>query len=120
VSLLARSAGPLFAALGLLTALAVLLALTAFTAFTALVTLWCAHRFVPEVGTLVLRNCDAPGKCDSQSKRSARNDRGDREGFAVLHQCGWCRRSVGVGFGSRVVVAVLECCHVCHALSCSV
>jgi hypothetical protein len=132
VALLARSAGSLFAAFGLLAALAVLFALAvfaafavlfaiaAFTAFTAFTALWCAHRFVPEVRALVLCNCDATGKCGSQREGSARKYRGDREGFAVIHQCGWCRRSVGVGFGSRVVVAVLECCHVCHALSCSV
>jgi fatty acid desaturase len=76
-----------FAAFGLLAALAVLFAFAALTALTALVTLWCAHRFVSEVGTLKLRNCDATGKGDSQSERSARNDRGDREGFAVLHHC---------------------------------
>jgi hypothetical protein len=111
VALLARSAGPLFAALCLLTALAVLFALAvfaafavlfalavfaafavlfaiaAFTAFTAFTALWCAHRFVPEVRALVLCNCDATGKCGSQREGPARNYRGDREGFAVLHHC---------------------------------
>jgi hypothetical protein len=90
VALLARSAGSLFAAFCLLAALAVLFAFAAFaalTALTALVTLWCAHRFVPEVGTLKLRNCDATGKGGSQRERSSRNNRGDREGFAVLHHC---------------------------------
>jgi membrane protein implicated in regulation of membrane protease activity len=93
VALLARSAGSLFAAFGLLAALAVLFAFAAFAAFAALtalttfVTLWCAHRFVPEVGTLKLRNCDATGEGGSQCECSARNDRGDREGFAVLLHC---------------------------------
>jgi uncharacterized membrane protein YdfJ with MMPL/SSD domain len=105
VALLARSAGSLFAAFGLLAALAVLFAFAAFaalglfaalavlfafaalTALTTFVTLWCAHRFVPEVGTLKLRNCDATGEGGSQCECSARNDRGDREGFAVLLHC---------------------------------
>jgi hypothetical protein len=68
VTLLARSAGSLFAGLGLLAALTALAGLAALTALaglgllTALVTLWCAHRFVSEVGTLVLRNRDATSK----------------------------------------------------------
>jgi hypothetical protein len=71
VTLLARSAGSLFAGLGLLAALAVLFALTVLaglcllTALAALAALWCAHRFVPEVRALVLCNCDATGKCGS-------------------------------------------------------
>ena len=57
-SLLARSSGPLLIGIAsravpaVFSALATFGLLTALAALTALVTLWCAHRFVPEVGTL--------------------------------------------------------------------
>jgi hypothetical protein len=55
VALLARSAGPLLIGIASRAVPAVFSALATFgllAALTALVTLWCAHRFVPEVGTL--------------------------------------------------------------------
>jgi hypothetical protein len=81
-----------FATLTRLTTLSTFATFTTLSTFTetlgfTLGAVRCAHCFVAEVGTVVVCDGDATGECCSECECPTCNDRGDRDGFAVLREC---------------------------------